>query len=99
MEMDHLIDEIVRRVQEKLRESEEAVRCEPAKRQECVCGFDPKQETEVEAVLLKRVLTEQDMISACSPGLTVLHVSCRAILTDLAKDYAKVRRIKVVRDQ
>lgn len=89
MDIDSLVDEILRRVQEKLREAEEAARRQPVQ----------SQETKAEAVLLKRVLTEQDMISVCTPGLAVLHVLRRAILTDLAKDYAKARRVKVILDR
>lgn len=144
MDIDSLVDEILRRVQEKLRESEEAAwsehkksipgnsgdRQEPVSRQapaqreeahsqapsqsqapaqsqvasyieEAASRREPLQRrgTEAAAVLLKRVLTERDMISVCSPGLAVLHVSRRAILTDLAKDYAKARRVEVVRDR
>lgn len=144
MDIDSLVDEILRRVQEKLRESEEAAwsehkksipgnsgdRQEPVSRQapaqreeahsqapsqsqapahsqvasyieEAASRREPLQRrgTEAAAVLMKRVLTEQDMISVCSPGLAVLHVSRRAILTDLAKDYAKARRVEVVRDR
>lgn len=144
MDIDSLVDEILRRVQEKLQESEKAAWSEqmksvpgnsgdrqgpgsrqaPAQREEPAHNQAPSQSqapalsqvasyieetasrrepsprrgTEAAVVLMKRVLTEQDMVSVCSPGLAVLHVSRRAILTDLAKDYAKARRVEVVRD-
>lgn len=52
----------------------------------------------VEAAVSKRVVSEKDMIAACRPGVTVLHVQHNAIITDLARDYAKMRRIEVIRD-
>ncbi len=51
----------------------------------------------VEVTVSKRVLSEKDMIAACRPGVTVLRVQHNAIVTDLARDYAKMRRIEIVR--
>ncbi|NCB28424.1 MAG: hypothetical protein EOM63_01490 [Clostridia bacterium] len=54
--------------------------------------------TPVEATVSKRVVSEKDMIAACRPGVTVLRVQHNAIITDLARDYAKMRRIEIIRD-
>lgn len=51
----------------------------------------------IEAALTKRIVSEKDVIAACAPGVTVLRVVENAILTDLARDYVKTRRIKIIR--
>jgi ribose 1,5-bisphosphokinase PhnN len=51
-----------------------------------------------ELTLGKRVITERDITEAVTNGVTVVHVGARAILTDLAKEYAHNQKLEIVRD-
>lgn len=51
-----------------------------------------------ELTLGKRVITERDITEAVSNGVTVIHVGAKAILTDLAKEYAHNQKLEIVRD-
>ncbi len=51
-----------------------------------------------ELTLGKRVITERDITEAATNGVTVIHVGARAILTDLAKEYAHNQKLEIVRD-
>lgn len=51
----------------------------------------------IEKSIDKKVISEKDMIAALTPGVTAVHVRANAILTDLAREYAKSRRIPVIR--
>lgn len=51
-----------------------------------------------EMTLGKRVITERDITEAATNGVTVIHVGARAILTDLAKEYAHNQKLEIVRD-
>lgn len=59
----------------------------------------PVEETvRKELTLNKRVVTERDITEAATSGVTVIHVGKRAILTDLAKEYAHNQKLEIVRD-
>ena len=46
----------------------------------------------------KRIVTERDLATVYAPGVTVVHVSKKAILTDLAREYAANRGVSLVKD-
>ena len=50
-----------------------------------------------ELTLGKRVITERDITEAATNGVTVIHVGARAILTDLAKEYAHNQKLEIIR--
>lgn len=50
-----------------------------------------------EFTIEKRVITERDINEAHTAGATIVHVGPRAILTDLARDYAHERHIQLVK--
>ena len=59
----------------------------------------PVEETvRKELTLNKRVITERDITEAATSGVTVIRVGKRAILTDLAKEYAHNQKLEIVRD-
>lgn len=60
----------------------------------------PKAEAPVrkEMTLSKRVITERDITEAATNGVNVIRVGARAILTDLAKEYAHNQKLEIVRD-
>lgn len=51
-----------------------------------------------EASIAKKVITEKDISLVCSQGVGVLHVAKKAIVTDLAREYAHTRRVTIMRD-
>lgn len=52
----------------------------------------------VEASIPKKVISEKDVVAAFTPGVTAIRVPKNAIFTDLARDYAKMHRIQIIRD-
>ena len=44
----------------------------------------------------KRVLSERDVIDACTGGILTVYYTKRTIVTDLAKDYAKSHRMHLI---
>lgn len=76
----------------------------PAPEAECPCarpaetaksGARPAKEV----VISKRVLTERDVSEASAAQVTCIRVSAKCILTDLAKDYAKVHGICLIKEE
>ena len=47
----------------------------------------------------KRVITERDLSAVYDKDVSVIHIGKRAILTDLAKEYAQARKVSLVRDE
>ena len=71
--------------------------------QPCCCCEEPKPAApearpEKEMRVDKRVLTERDVSEAAASKFTVIRVSARCILTDLAKDYAKSHDITLIKE-
>lgn len=60
---------------------------------------EPPYTLEKEMRVDKRVLTERDVSEAGYAKFTVIRVSERCILTDLAKDYAKSHGIRLIREE
>ncbi len=58
----------------------------------------PSARTGKEYKLDKKVISERDIKSVDICGITVLRVGAKAILTDLAKEYAHSNNIEIVRD-
>lgn len=68
---------------------------------ECSAGRDAPKNTvrpAKELTISKKVVTERDIIALKEGNVTRIHVSEKAILTDLARDLAKSRGIEIVRD-
>ena len=59
----------------------------------------PEQENRKTAVLAKRIITERDIISLAQEKTERIIVGERAILTDLAKEYAVRNKIEISREQ
>lgn len=75
--------------------------CQKEKPQES-CGRDSGTETEKkikEATLLKKIITERDMAALGNEKIQLVHVSEKAILTDLAKEYAARHKMVVRREE
>ena len=51
-----------------------------------------------EETLTKRIITERDIAAVYDRDLAVVHVGPKSILTDLAREYAANRGVKVVKD-
>lgn len=51
-----------------------------------------------EESLSKRIITERDLATVYAPGVTVIHVGKKAIITDLAREYAANRGVAIVKD-
>ena len=51
-----------------------------------------------EETISKRIVTERDLAAVYVPGVTVVHVSKKAILTDVAREYAANRGVSLVKD-
>lgn len=58
----------------------------------------PEAPARKEMTLSKRVITERDITEAATNGVNVIRVGARAILTDLAKEYAHNQKLEIVRD-
>ncbi len=59
----------------------------------------PKAPVATESIVLdKKVITEKDMANCCTTSVGTIYIQKRAILTDLAKEYARSRKISIVRD-
>jgi len=53
----------------------------------------------MEAVVIdKHLVTERDMAACCTRNIGAIHVRKKAIITDLAKEYANGRQIQIIRD-
>ncbi len=67
---------------------------------EAVCEIKPQNmptERKKQALhVTKRVLTERDIHEACTQQITEIQISEKTIVTDLARDYAKQREIRLV---
>ena len=102
MSKDQLIDEILRRVMAKIAEYEGKCSCSsntssPAtssSSSSCGCACGSNKDIHIE----KRVLSERDVIDACTSGILTVYYSKRTIVTDLAKDYAKAHKMTLVRE-
>lgn len=94
MDYEKLIAEIVTRVIEKLemleKQKDGGAPCSRAP--EKASGRPPK-----EVAFEKRVITEKDIVAARGGGASVVRVAERAILTDLAKEYAQAHEIVIER--
>ena len=94
MNYEKLIAEIVTRVIEKL---------EALEREKAPCASSshvPERERETpraEVRLEKRVITEKDIVEARRGGASAVRIAERAIMTDLAKEYAHAPDIAVNR--
>ncbi|MGN1008575.1 MAG: hypothetical protein ACI4PV_06475, partial [Butyricicoccus sp.] len=51
-----------------------------------------------EATIGKRVITERDIAAVYDRDLAAVHVGAKSILTDLAREYAAVHGVTIVRD-
>ena len=60
------------------------------------CAEEPEVE-EKEYTLYKKVITEKDVTAAHGEKATIVVVPQKAILTDLAKEYARKRNIQILR--
>lgn len=57
----------------------------------------PAETKKTEASISKKVITEKDMVAACSTGVVRIYVRQDAIVTDLAREYAHPRGIEILR--
>lgn len=57
-----------------------------------------RTEEEKEYRLNKRVITERDLVDACAAKVSRVCIPSRSIVTDLAKEYAKERDIRLIRE-
>lgn len=91
MNYEALLQEVVRRVMQKLMELETAKNC--TSQGTCSCKSEltfeePCCQTK-EITITKRVVTEKDLIAARGDGVTCICLGERTIVTDVAKDYAR----------
>ncbi len=94
MDYEKLIAEIVRRVIEKLEMLEKQKGGgAPCSRAPEKAGGMPRKEV----AFKKRVITEKDIVAARGGGASVVRVAERAILTDLAEEYAQAHEIVIER--
>lgn len=94
MDYEKLIAEIVTRVIEKLEALEkEKGLCAPCSRASEKERDIPRAEVRLE----KRVITEKDIVEARRGGASAVRIAERAIMTDLAKEYAHAHDIAVKR--
>lgn len=90
MDMDALIDELYVRVRKRLIEMGYIDR---------EGGLsDNRQKTEHKKKLSKRVITERDIRDAWEENVTCIVAQERAIVTDLAKEYAGKKSIRLIRE-
>lgn len=54
---------------------------------------------DAEAAITKRVVTEKDIAAVYTSSLRAVRVAAKAILTDLAREYAASRRVAIIRDE
>ena len=76
----------------------EAAACEPAA-SPAPCAAAPCAAPGREVKIEKRVITERDLSAVYDKDVSVIHIGKRAILTDLAKEYAQARKVSLVRDE
>lgn len=76
----------------------EAAACEPAS-SPAPCAAAPCATPGREVTIEKRVITERDLSAVYDKDVSVIHIGKRAILTDLAKEYAQARKVSLVRDE
>lgn len=76
----------------------EATACEPAA-SPAPCAAAPCAAPGREVKIEKRVITERDLSAVYDKDVSVIHIGKRAILTDLAKEYAQARKVSLVRDE
>ena len=72
----------------------EAPACAPC---QAAAADAPAPKAEKEIKIEKRVITEKDITQAKYDGATSLRIQARAILTDLAKDYAHTQGLTITR--
>lgn len=75
---------------------EKASTAAPAPAAPCACTCEKPAEGKAVTVS-KKVITEKDVTAAHSEGATILRVGAKAIVTDLAKDYAHERNIEIIK--
>lgn len=103
MDFEALVNEVVRRVMEKINalENQEAnCQCSqsaPAPVAAPVAEPVPVVETKKEITITKHIITEKNIIDAHQEKAAVVHVDAKAILTDLAREYAAKQRITILR--
>lgn len=106
MSKDELIEEILRRVLAKIAECEAKNKCSsnacsPATTSSsCTCACESTSESGngKDIHIDKRVLSERDVIDACTSGILTVYYSRKTIVTDLAKDYARAHKMQLVRE-
>ena len=76
----------------------EAAACEPAA-SPAPCAAAPCAAPGREVKIEKRVITERDLSAVYDKDVSVIHIGKRAILTDLAKEYAQARKVSLVLDE
>lgn len=83
-----LMDEIVKRVQEKLAEMDQL---------ESNANAKSLTKTKEEVTYNRRLLSEKDIIEHNKAGKTKIVYSKNTIVTDVAKDYAKQYEIELIK--
>ena len=111
MSKDELINEIVRRVMAKIAEYEKNNNCSSGSNtvsvnnnNTCACNNSVNNNTNTtarvdkETHVDKRLLSERDVIDACTSGINIVYYSKKTIVTDLAKDYARAHKVQLVKE-
>ncbi|MDD3279650.1 MAG: hypothetical protein PHG16_12350 [Lachnospiraceae bacterium] len=102
MDFEALVNEVCRRVMEKI-----AVLEQQETNCQCSQSSVPKPEVRVsepdkpvapkEITITKHVITEKNIIDAHQGKADIIRVDAKAILTDLAREYAAKQRITILR--
>ena len=90
LDYEALLQEVVRRVMQKLAALEAAKNCTPQGTCSCkseITFEEPCCKTK-EKTIAKRVVTEKDLIAARGEGVTCVCLGERTIVTDVAREYA-----------
>lgn len=103
MDFEALVNEVCRRVMEKIAalENQEAScqcsQCAPDPIKVSVAEPASVSEMKKEITITKHIITEKNIIDAHQEKAAIVHVDAKAILTDLAREYAAKQRITILR--
>lgn len=90
LDYEALLQEVVRRVMQKLMELESARNC--TSQGTCSCKSEITFEEPCcqakEKTIAKRIVTEKDLVAARGEGVTCVNLGERTIVTDVAREYA-----------
>lgn len=98
MDREKLIDEICKRVLQLLAERDSGIKVEYNMGSVTANVVKSSDACKKELVLDKKAITERDVITARENGVHRVLVKRKAILTDLAKEYAHRYQIEIVRE-